>query len=218
MMFKWTIDIPIVTRFTFSVTAAVAVSGVHTMNAQMNIGQAAEAAAVSTKMIRHYESIGLLPLACRSDSGYRLYGQRDVSVLRFIRQSRRLGFSMSQIADLIGMWGNESRSSREVKAMAQRHLADLEDKLNEIAEMKRALEMLVKACHGDDQPGCAILDTLAIDSPAQPCHQATIVKPPRRSALAAHDGRPLGPAISSSHLDLMAWVRGVHVQRVGTTR
>lgn len=183
------------------------------MNAHMNIGQAAKAAGVSTKMIRHYELIGVLPQAGRSDAGYRLYGERDVSVLRFIRQSRSLGFSMPQIADLIGMWGNEARSSREVKAMAQRHLTDLGEKLREIVEMKTALEKLVKSCRGDEHPGCAILDTLAIDSPAQPSHKAEIVKLSRRNAPAVHDGRPAGPAPSSSHLDLMAWIRGVHVHR-----
>jgi len=98
------------------------------MNPLMNIGEAAKAAGVSAKMIRNYEQIGLLPPAERSDSGYRLYGLRDVSVLRFIRQSRRLGFSMEQIAELIGMWGDDARSSREVKAVAQRHLDELEEK------------------------------------------------------------------------------------------
>ena len=87
------------------------------MTTLMNIGEAAKAADVSTKMIRNYEQIGLLPPAERSDAGYRLYGLRDVSVLRFIRQSRRLGFSMEQIAELIGMWGDDDRSSREVKRL-----------------------------------------------------------------------------------------------------
>jgi MerR family copper efflux transcriptional regulator len=91
----------------------------------MNIGEAATAAGVSAKMIRHYEQIGLLPAAERSESGYRLYGEREVSVLRFIRQSRRLGFSVAQIAELIGLWSDSQRTSREVKAVAQRHLADL---------------------------------------------------------------------------------------------
>ncbi len=185
------------------------------MNTGMNIGQAAKAAGVSTKMIRHYESIGLLPRADRSESGYRLYGERDVSVLRFIRQSRSLGFSIAQIADLIGLWGNETRSSREVKSVAQQHLADLEDKLQEIATMKTSLEKLVSACHGDDRPACAILDTLAIDSPAQPCHPVSIVKPSRRGARDTDEGRPSGPAPSSSHLDLKAWMRGVHVHHAG---
>ena len=95
------------------------------MNPLMNIGEAASAAGVSAKMIRHYEQIGLLPAAERSDAGYRLYGEREVSVLRFIRQSRRLGFSVPQVAELIGLWSDSQRSSREVKAVAQRHLADM---------------------------------------------------------------------------------------------
>lgn len=121
------------------------------MNETMNIGQAAKAAGVSAKMIRHYERIGLLPQAERNDSGYRLYRERDVSLLRFIRQSRSLGFSVPQIADLTGMWGDASHSSRTVKAMAQCHIANLEGKLSEIAEMKTLLEMLVKDCSGNDQ-------------------------------------------------------------------
>jgi len=213
MMCPWAIDIPIVARCTLGASAAIASPGAQTMNSKMNIGQAAKAAGVSTKMIRHYELIGLLPQAGRSDAGYRLYGERDVSVLRFIRQSRSLGFSMAQIADLIGMWGNETRSSREVKAIAQRHLADLEEKMREIAEMRMGLEKMVQACLGDDQPGCAILDTLAVGSPTQPCHKAAIVKLSRRGANATHEGRPASPAQSSSHLDLMAWMRGVHVPR-----
>jgi Cu(I)-responsive transcriptional regulator len=120
------------------------------MNEPMNIGQAAKAAGVSAKMIRHYERIGLLPQADRNDSGYRLYRKRDVSLLRFIRQSRSLGFSVPQIADLMGMWGDASHSSRTVKAMAQCHLANLEGKLRDIAELKTGLEMLVKDCSGDD--------------------------------------------------------------------
>lgn len=121
------------------------------MNETMNIGQAAKAAGVSAKMIRHYERIGLLPQAERNDSGYRLYRERDVSLLRFIRQSRSLGFSVPQIADLTGMWGDASHSSRTVKAMAQCHIANLEGKLSEIAEMKTLLEMMVKDCSGNDQ-------------------------------------------------------------------
>ena len=90
------------------------------MSTLMNIGDAAKAAGVSAKMIRHYEQTGLLPEAERSESGYRKYGEREVSVLRFIRQSRRLGFSMAQIAELIGQWGDTGRTSRQVKAIAER--------------------------------------------------------------------------------------------------
>ena len=80
------------------------------MNPLMNIGDAAKAAGVSPKMVRQYEQTGLLPPAERTESGYRLYGQREVSVLRFIRQSRRLGFSVPQIAELIGRWGDDGQT------------------------------------------------------------------------------------------------------------
>jgi Cu(I)-responsive transcriptional regulator len=173
------------------------------MNTLMNIGEAASAAGVSAKMIRHYEQIGLLPAAERSEAGYRLYGEREVSVLRFVRQSRRLGFSVAQVAELIGLWSDSRRSSREVKAVAQRHLADLEDKRREIEQMMDGLSELVEACHGDDQPHCAILDTLSRGSPAQhqPRHKPQITKPHGQA-----DGPGQG---SASHIDLMAWMRSV---------
>ncbi len=175
----------------------------------MNIGEAARAAGVSPKMIRHYEQTGLLPQADRSESGYRLYGEREISVLRFIRQSRRLGFSMPQIADLIGQWGDNHRTSRQVKAIAERHLADLEEKLQEIAEMKAGLEQLVRACAGDDHSHCAILDNLAAESPQAPRHEARFVKPRRRQDAGDGSGRSAKPTPSSGHVDLMVWMRGV---------
>lgn len=182
------------------------------MHPSMNIGQAAAEAGVSAKMVRHYEQIGLLPEAERSEAGYRLYGPREVSVLRFVRQSRRLGFSVKQIADLIGLWSDSRRSSREVKAMAQRHLADLEDKKREIEQMMAGLSMLVTTCQGNDEPTCAILDKLSLDSPAQ--HRPDY-KPRLRNGGAASTGA--GDADSSGstgHIDLMAWMRGVHVHHV----
>ena len=177
------------------------------MNPLMNIGEAAKAAGVSTKMIRNYEQIGLLPPAERSDAGYRLYGLRDVSVLRFIRQSRRLGFSMEQIAELIGMWGDDARSSREVKAVAQRHLDELKEKMREITEMADALERLVSACKGDDHAACPILDNLAVDSPTTPLHNGKMLRTGRKGGgrVSASDKQP---PVALDHIDLMAWMRG----------
>lgn len=179
------------------------------MDKLMNIGEAAEAVGVSTKMIRHYEQIGLLPEATRTNSGYRQYSERDLSVLRFIRQSRRLGFSMTQIADLIGLWANTDRTSREVKRLAGQHLADLAEKMRELSEMRQGLERLVAACHGDDDPHCAILEQLAVDSPAQPTHHAH-AKPSTRSRAAKREPKAAIPTASAgSHIDLMAWTRNV---------
>ena len=127
----------------------------------MNIGGAAKASGVSAKMIRHYESIGLLPPANRSDSGYRRYGEKVVGNLQFIRRARNLGFSLEEIRSLLGLWQDRTRPSREVKALAQQHLDFLDRKLEEIRSMKTALAHLVSCCEGDELPDCAILESLA---------------------------------------------------------
>ncbi len=126
----------------------------------MNIGQAAGATGVSAKMIRHYESLGLLPPARRTDAGYRLYVERDVNMLRFIRHARDLGFSLEQIRELLDLWQDRRRSSRQVKALAQAHIAELDAKLAELQSMRATLAHLVHCCHGDDRPDCPIIDTL----------------------------------------------------------
>jgi Cu(I)-responsive transcriptional regulator len=182
------------------------------MSRWMNIGEAAAEAGVSPKMIRHYEQIGLVAPAARTDAGYRQYGERDISILRFIRQSRLLGFSIEQIAELLGLWSDRRRTSREVKALAQAHLDELDARMRELAQMKTALERLVQSCHGDDDPHCAILDELAVHSPEPPvpgtvgvasaARAAAIAQTRQRKAPADH-----GSAAASSHLDLMAWTR-----------
>jgi MerR family copper efflux transcriptional regulator len=131
------------------------------MNPVMNIGEAAKASGVSAKMIRHYESVGLFPEAARTESGYRQYGAKEVSTLRFIRQSRDLGFSIEQIRELLDLWQNRRRPSRQVKALAQAHIQELEQKLQDLQAVKATLEQLVSCCHGDDRPECPILDNLA---------------------------------------------------------
>jgi Cu(I)-responsive transcriptional regulator len=131
------------------------------MNMAMNIGEAAKTSGVSAKMIRHYESVGLFPEASRTDAGYRQYTDKEVSTLRFIRQSRDLGFSIEQIRELLGLWQNRKRPSRQVRALAQAHIEELEAKLKELQAMKATLEHLVNCCHGDDRPDCPIIATLA---------------------------------------------------------
>jgi Cu(I)-responsive transcriptional regulator len=127
----------------------------------MNIGQAAKASGVSAKMIRHYEQVGLFPEPKRTDAGYRQYGENEVHTLRFIRHARDLGFSIEQIGELLTLWHNRRRSSRQVKALAQAQIDRLERKLREIEVMKGTLEHLVHCCHGDDRPDCPILASLA---------------------------------------------------------
>jgi MerR family copper efflux transcriptional regulator len=131
------------------------------MNREMTIGQAAKSSAVSAKMIRHYESIGLLPKAQRTQSGYRLYDDNDVHTLRFIQRARSLGFPLETIRTLLALWRNRRRSSAQVKDLAERHVADLERKIAEMQSMVRTLKHLSHHCHGDDRPDCPILDDLA---------------------------------------------------------
>lgn len=130
----------------------------------MNIGEAASASGVSAKMIRHYEGIGLLPPAGRTEAGYRQYSDKDLSRLRFIRHCRDLGFSLEQIGELLDLWQNRGRSSRQVKALAQAHIAELDEKLKELQEMRATLEDLVRCCHGDDRPDCPIIESLASET------------------------------------------------------
>ena len=130
----------------------------------MNIGEAAKASGVTAKMIRHYESVGLFPEAQRTESGYRQYTAKEVSTLRFIRQSRDLGFSIEQIRELLGLWQDRRRPSRQVKALAQAHIQELDAKLQELQSMKASLEHLVHCCQGDDRPECPIIETLADES------------------------------------------------------
>ena len=127
----------------------------------MNIGQAAKASGVSAKMIRHYEQVGLLPVAVRTDAAYRQYQASDIHTLRFVRHARDLGFSIAQIAQLVGLWHNRKRSSRQVKALATAHIQELEEKAQELLAMKSALEHLVHCCHGDERLECPILEELA---------------------------------------------------------
>jgi Cu(I)-responsive transcriptional regulator len=177
------------------------------MTRSMNIGEAAEAAGVSAKMIRHYEQIGLMAAASRTQGGYRQYGERDVSVLRFIRQSRRIGFSIEQIADLLGLWSNHQRPSRMVRELARQHLIDLEQKMREIAEMAQALERLVASCNGSDDPHCAILAELAVHSPLAP--ESAAIGTARLRKTRARETRAAAKREmpSSSQVDLMAWAR-----------
>lgn len=136
-------------------------SCVETAVRSMNIGDAAQASGVSAKMIRHYESIGLIGAARRTDSGYRVYSEQDVQVLQFIHRGRALGFSLDQIRELLALWQDKNRASADVRALARQHIDELNKKISELESMRRTLERLAASCHGDDRSNCPILDDLA---------------------------------------------------------
>ena len=128
--------------------------------ARFNIGQAAQRAQVSAKMVRHYESLGLLPAIHRTEAGYRQYTDKDIHTLRFIKRARDLGFSMPEIDELLKLWQDQRRPSSQVKRIAAVHVADLEQRIAELTEMRRTLQHLVDCCHGDHRPDCPSLDEL----------------------------------------------------------
>jgi Cu(I)-responsive transcriptional regulator len=127
----------------------------------MNIGEAARRSGVSAKMIRYYETIGLIPAAGRSDAGYRNYGDNDVHTLRFIRRARDLGFTVEQMGELLALWRDRSRASAEVKRIALYHVAVLERKIADLQAMAHTIGDLAAHCHGDNRPDCPIIDDLA---------------------------------------------------------
>ena len=129
--------------------------------APVAIGAAARASGVSAKMVRHYESLGLLGAVARTDAGYRQYTPADVHTLRFIKRARDLGFSMAEIAELVSLWHDRRRASADVKRIAQTHVAELEKRIQAMQDMRRTLQNLLQHCHGDERPDCPILDNLA---------------------------------------------------------
>jgi Cu(I)-responsive transcriptional regulator len=180
----------------------------------MNIGEAAAAAGVTPKMIRHYESLGLLPEPDRTEAGYRLFTAREVEMLRFIRQARALGFPIAQIDELLALWKNEARESRDVLALAQRQLADLEQRERELNAMRMALASMVDECANDGNSCCSILLRLADASTFDahsPMHASQLkqvkpgssVKQSRRSRISVMPGH----AAHVGHSALVAWSR-----------
>lgn len=156
----------------------------------MNIGEASRASGISAKMIRHYESLGLLPKVARSAAGYRQYDAATVHTLRFVRRARDLGFGLSEIETLLQLWADGSRASGDVKRVALAHVADLEQRIARMQAMQRTLERLAHACHGDARPDCPILDDLAgarDEATAPPIAAASTAARPRARPKARRD-------------------------------
>jgi MerR family copper efflux transcriptional regulator len=129
----------------------------------MNIGQAAAVSGVPPKTIRYYKGIGLTRPAARTDGGYRVYGETDVAVLRFIKRARSLGFSVEEVAALLALWRDKHRAAAEVQAIARERIRQIDGKIRQLQALARALRELAARCEGGDQPDCPVLDELAGD-------------------------------------------------------
>ena len=129
----------------------------------MNIGTVAERSGLPAKTIRYYEEIGLVT-PDRGANGYRSFSQAHLHKLAFLARARALGFTIENCRTLLALWEDRARASGDVKAVAEAHLAEIDAKMTELAEMRATLSELVHACAGDDRPDCPILKGLATDS------------------------------------------------------
>ena len=127
----------------------------------MNIGAASKGSGISAKMIRYYENTGLIDPIARSSNGYRDYSEQDVHMLRFIGKARQVGFQMNDVTELLALWKDQSRASRDVRELANTRIDELKRRIADLNEMVKTLENLSATCHGDDRPQCPILDSLA---------------------------------------------------------
>lgn len=144
----------------------------------MNIGEASKATGISVKMLRYYEEIGLVRPALWAHSGYRVYSDKNVAMLRFVRRARDLGFQVKQIASLLDLWQDGGRASADVKTLALDHVRDLEKRRRELDEMIGTLQHLARHCHGDARPDCPILTELGAEEETP---EQARKKAPRRS-------------------------------------
>jgi MerR family transcriptional regulator, copper efflux regulator len=130
----------------------------------MNIGQAAKASGITAKMLRHYESIGLIRESRRTEAGYRLYTEADLHTLRFVKHARSLGFALDDIRQLLSLWQDGDRASADVKALAVSHMTELDEKIRVLTQMRAEIKALAECCHGDDRPDCPIIAGLAAEA------------------------------------------------------
>ena len=133
----------------------------------MNIGEAAARSGVPAKTIRYYEDIALIDSADRSANGYRSYSDEDVHTLRFVARARSLGFTVAQCRDLLALYRDRSRSSADVKAIAEDHMSEIDEKIEGLKAMRETLAVLTRKCHGDERPDCPIIEGLATGRAAE---------------------------------------------------
>ena len=172
------------------------------MSYPMNIGEAAQATGLSAKMIRDYEGLGLIPPASRTENGYRQYTKRDLDMLCFIRQARSMSFSIKQVEQLLSLWSDTQRESRDVKAIAQAQMAELDRKMAELACMKDALEQIASRCPGDLTADCPILSKLSVGTAPAALSSARRQRPVPPTA---HGRRAPAQRAPASYAGLLAW-------------
>ncbi len=145
--------------------------------APLTIGEVAARTGLPAKTIRYYEEAGLIAPAARAGNGYRVYDERALELLGFVKRARDLGFGMAEVAELLALLGDPRRASADVRLVATRHLRRVEQKLVELERLRASLAGLVGRCHGDAEPECPILDELVGRAPPR---RSSSTKPRRK--------------------------------------
>ena len=127
----------------------------------MNIGKAAVLSGLTIKTVRYYSDIGIINPHVNNDTGYRDFSESDLAKLQFLAKARKFDFSLDDCRELLALYENKERSSKEVKALTLEKIAEIDTKLAELQMLRGQLSALATACHGDNRPNCPILDALS---------------------------------------------------------
>ncbi|MEX0694680.1 MAG: Cu(I)-responsive transcriptional regulator [Rhodospirillales bacterium] len=126
----------------------------------MNVRDAGKRSGLPSKTIRYYDEIGLV-VPDRRENGYRDYDNQAVQKLAFLKRARQLGFSIEDCRQLLSLYEDKERASADVKMLAEKHLTEIDKRLEELQQLRSTLKHLVHACHGDERPDCPILADLS---------------------------------------------------------
>ncbi len=121
------------------------------------IGDVTKLLGISADTLRYYEKIGLLPAINRTDSGIRVYLERDLSRLRFIRRAQKMQFSLKEIAELLKMREDPQHARDEVRILTRSKLSEVEEHLDDLQFLRNELQLLLNLCTASEE-GCPIIE------------------------------------------------------------
>jgi MerR family copper efflux transcriptional regulator len=127
----------------------------------LNIGKAAKLSNLTVKTVRYYADIGLVSPVKNSKTGYRDFSEDDVARLQFVSKARKFNFTIQECEELLSLYSDKDRSSREVKSLTLEKISEIDAKLFELKELRQQLSFLANNCQGNDRPDCPILDALS---------------------------------------------------------
>lgn len=127
----------------------------------MNIGKAAKLSNLTVKTVRYYADIGLIKPLKSNSTGYRVFSDDDLAQLQFVAKARKFNFTIQECEELLSLYSDKNRSSKEVKVLTLEKISEIDIKLNELKDLRHQLRFLSKNCKGDDRPECPILDALS---------------------------------------------------------